>query len=323
MATRTGTPTLVQAAGCLLAVAILGGCGSGGAIAPSTDTATAAPSATVAPPVEPSGSVGVPSPSAANDPQGTPKGGPIAPSGVVAIGHSGLTGEGTAGIHVANSADSWATGSSPDVDSVWLRLKAVRPDLAGRADNFAVGGALAASLEGQAELALQAVPSPALVIVSTIDNDITCDGADPAHVPVFGVQVNNALKVLSAGAPNAQILIVGQAGRPSIPFIKLLIAHDPSLVAPLTGSGMCDFLDSSGNPVPVHFATLTSIIDAYEAEEARVCAMYPRCSTDGGVRKAYIDVLENFSPDWAHLNVRGQAAEAKLIWPVVKKLLKI
>jgi hypothetical protein len=39
------------------------------------------------------------------------------------------------------------------------------------------------------------------------------------------------------------------------------------------------------------------------------------------VRRAYKDKLANFSPDWAHLNVRGQAAEAALIWPVVAKLL--
>jgi len=34
-----------------------------------------------------------------------------------------------------------------------------------------------------------------------------------------------------------------------------------------------------------------------------------------------VDKLENFSSDWNHLDVRGQAAEAELIWPVVQKLL--
>ena len=60
--------------------------------------------------------------------------------------------------------------------------------------------------------------------------------------------------------------------------------------------------------------------DAYEAEQARVCAAFPQCRTDGSVRAAYLDTLENFSPDWAHLNVKGQAAEAALIWPVVSAL---
>jgi hypothetical protein len=33
-----------------------------------------------------------------------------------------------------------------------------------------------------------------------------------------------------------------------------------------------------------------------------------------------VDKLENFGPDWAHLNVKGQAEEAELIWPVVSGL---
>ncbi|MDQ2748700.1 MAG: hypothetical protein M3Y44_04100 [Actinomycetota bacterium] len=45
------------------------------------------------------------------------------------------------------------------------------------------------------------------------------------------------------------------------------------------------------------------------------------CRTDGGVRAAYRDTLENFTDDWNHLNVRGQAYEAKLSWPVVASAL--
>jgi lysophospholipase L1-like esterase len=36
---------------------------------------------------------------------------------------------------------------------------------------------------------------------------------------------------------------------------------------------------------------------------------------------AYVDTLENFAADYAHFNVRGQAAMAELIWPVVEELL--
>ena len=89
----------------------------------------------------------------------------------------------------------------------------------------------------------------------------------------------------------------------------------------LTGSGICDFYDAQGRPNAAAFRTLTKIIDGYEAEQARVCSTVPNCRTDGGVRAAYVDVLENFSSDWAHLNVRGQAQEAKIIWPVVASAL--
>jgi hypothetical protein len=66
---------------------------------------------------------------------------------------------------------------------------------------------------------------------------------------------------------------------------------------------------------------VSAAVDAYETEQARVCASEPNCATDGGVRKAWVDKLEYFASDWNHLNVQGQAKEAALIWPVVKDLL--
>jgi hypothetical protein len=59
---------------------------------------------------------------------------------------------------------------------------------------------------------------------------------------------------------------------------------------------------------------LTRIIDAYEATRARVCAL-PGLHSDGDVRASYQDTLANCTPDWNHLYVRGEAAEAALIWP--------
>lgn len=245
-----------------------------------------------------------------------------APSGVVALGHSGLTGEGTGSDGGTGPIEkSWATGSAPEVNSVWLRLRAARPDLAGFAVNRAEGGAPASALPFQARSALQAAPRPALVIISTIDGDIRCDGTDPEHVAEFGASVAEALQIITTAAPDAKILVVGQLGRPSVAFVQKLVTHEPAAAAELTGTGMCDFLNADGTPNVAHFKTLTSIIQAYEDEQARVCAAVPQCRTDGGVRKAYVDVLENFSSDYNHLNVKGQAAEAAVVWPVVENLL--
>ena len=80
-------------------------------------------------------------------------------------------------------------------------------------------------------------------------------------------------------------------------------------------------MDQRGKVVQSHLETLTSIITAYETEEARVCAAVPQCRTDGGVRAAYKNKIENFSADYNHLNVKGQAAEAALIWPVIVSIL--
>lgn len=239
------------------------------------------------------------------------------------MGHSGLTGEGTGGQYGKVLANSWATGTSPDVSSVYLRLTAVRPQTEGHVSNTAQGGASASMLASQAQTALHFVPYPALAIIQTIDNDIRCDGTDPDHVPEFGMSVAKALDLISTASPNTKILVVGQLGRPSAAFVEELVAYDPTIKASSTGTGICDAYDPAGNLVEQNFETLTGIIEAYEAEQARVCAEVPNCQTDGGVRAAYVDKLENFADDWNHLNVAGQAAEAELIWPVVSQLLGV
>jgi hypothetical protein len=245
------------------------------------------------------------------------------PVGVIAIGHSGLTGENSDPSLPFSPAleNSWATGTSPQVNSIYRRLVAVRPETEGHVANTAEGGALASSLARQARRALETVPTPALVVVQTIDGDIRCDGTDGEHVTEFGVALADALKVVTTASPESRILVVGQLGRPSPSFVKKLVAKQPTVKAELTGTGMCDFFGPDGALNKEAFDTLTSIIEDYETEQARACATVPNCRTDDGARAAYVDRLENFSSDWNHLNVRGQAEAAEITWPAVAALL--
>ena len=61
------------------------------------------------------------------------------PVGVIAIGHSGMTGEGSDPTRPGQDAreNSWATGTAPEVNSVYERLLAVRPETAGHVANLA------------------------------------------------------------------------------------------------------------------------------------------------------------------------------------------
>ncbi len=77
----------------------------------------------------------------------------------------------------------------------------------------------------------------------------------------------------------------------------------------------------SGEPLQENVDYLLDAIDAYHAEQQRRCDAVPQCRTDGGANNTYVEKLENLSSDWNHLNVRGQAAEAELIWPVVAEML--
>lgn len=287
--------TLVLVAGCASS-------GSGSTSDPSGPTASIAASTS--------------SPSAASPGRDRSK-----PVGLIAMGHSGITGEGTGGAGEPVPEKSWATGTLPEVDSVYLRMVGLLPATEGNVFNAGQGGAPASRLEAMTERALAAVPVPALAIIQTIDADIQCDGNDADRMDAFGENVRKAIQLVVDASPNGRVLVVGQLGRPRAAFLEELIAKDPSQRDALTGTGPCDFFDPSGALDKDHIANLTAIIDAFEAEQAKVCAAFTQCSTDGGVRAAYVDKLENFSSDWNHLDVRGQAAEAELIWPVVQKLL--
>jgi hypothetical protein len=298
---RIRTSTIVAA------LALLAGCGGtapGLTVAPTT-----AGSATAASPAAP--------PTAA--PTATPD--HSKPVGLIAMGHSGITGEGTGNEGEAAPGNSWATGTLPAVNSVYLRMVTVLPETEGHVANTGQGGAPASRLTTMVVRALQTVPVPALAIIQTIDSDIECDGRDADRLTAFGESVSKAIQLVVDASPNGHVLVVGQLGRPSATFLDELVEAAPGQRAALTGTGPCDFYDPSGGLNEEHLANLTAIIEGFEAEQARVCATFTQCTTDGGVRAAYVDKLENFSSDWNHLNVKGQAAEAELIWPVVEQLL--
>jgi hypothetical protein len=245
--------------------------------------------------------------------------------GIVAIGHSALTGENSdlTSPHRPVLENSWATGTAPAVNSIYLRLVAARPNTRDHVANTAVGGAVAASLPAQAQAALKTVPTPQLVIIETIDNDIRCDGTDDAHIPELGTSVAAALHVITSASPHTKILVVGQPGRPEAGYFQQLITERPELLQSFAGTGPCDIFDPSGATNAEHIQTLTDIIDRYEAEENRVCAQVPRCASDGGVRRQWVDHVDWYSPDGNHLNVTGLAQVSNQLWPVVQKLLDL
>jgi len=244
------------------------------------------------------------------------------PVGIIALGHSGLTGEGSDPTRAGQDAreNSWATGTAPEVNSVYQRLIAVHPETEGHVANLAYGGAPVTALVSQLQSALRLVPNPELVIIQTMDNDIRCDGSDPQNVKPFGDSLAQVLQAIVEAAPNSHILVVSQQGRPAT--FAAAMSSDPSIWQRFVGSGICDLFDSDGAINQEHIAALTGIIESYEAEQSRVCAMVPQCSTDKGVFFSYVDDLADWVPDdWNHLNVSGQARRAEIIWPVIADLL--
>jgi hypothetical protein len=249
--------------------------------------------------------------------------------GIIALGHSALTGENSDPQNLGNPApqNSWATGTNPAVDSIYQRLAAVDPATRGHAVNEAAGGAPAATLVGQATQALGVVPNPRLVIIEIIGTDILCDGSDSSNYPVFGQQVKAALNLIAKQAPHATILLISWPGR-LLQASKAIIGTPAVPIARAnSASEMCSPFDANLRLDKTHIRTWAGIIEGYESEQAKVCAAVPECHTDNSrathfhVRTSYY----NYSGDWdyQHYNVAGLAALARFMWPTVAKILNL
>lgn len=291
-----------RAAALVGVIALLVGCSGGSPTASPVSTAAGTPPvATAAPPTSTAPTLDLEH-----------------PVGIIAIGHSGLTGEGTAAAGEPNKPASWATGTEPAVHSIYLRMVEVLPATSGQVANTAKGGALSSALIAQATSALLAVPVPALVIVQTIDNDQDCGATTVAKV---GENLATAIDLIHTASPNTKILVVGQLGRPTVAFIESLIADSETAKQSVQWGDDCAPVDAEGNVSKTGITNLIASSDAYEAESVRVCALVENCFTDGGVRRAWVDTIDEFGPDFAHFSIAGLAREAEQLWPVVEGIL--
>lgn len=242
--------------------------------------------------------------------------------GLVALGHSGITGYASDPQQPGADAreNSWATGTNPAVDSIALRLTRAEPSVAGAVENDARDGTAAGQLVDEASIALSNVPHPQLIIIQTIETDVQCDGTDGAHRAVFGDAVARALHLITAASPQTKILLLSKLGRPATEAAAL--QGDREARAHLSGDRPCDLFTARGQLAGTRITTLTRIIEGYEQELALVCAKVPRCHGDGGAMTRYVTGVPDLVPgDWRHLNVHGHARLAALMWPTVARIL--
>ena len=251
---------------------------------------------------------------------------PSATAGVVALGHSAITGRDSdpARLQQDTLENSWATGTNPDINSVYERLVAIRPENEGHVANAGEDGRGIDSLAEQVQTALAEVPTPLLVIIQIIGNDQRCDGTDAAHVPEYGATLRSALDTITTASPDSHILVVGRLG--SVASLAAAVAKDPAAKASYTGTGMCDLFNPAGELVQANVDNLSGILGSYQSEQEQVCAAVPQCTTDRGAAGTFVDDINDMAHiEWAaeHLGVHGQAREAETLWPSVAAALNL
>jgi GDSL-like lipase/acylhydrolase family protein len=245
-----------------------------------------------------------------------PQSTPGYPSSIAVLGHSGATGEGSDPDRPGEEvrANSWATGSNPEVNSLYLRILAKNPAIKGHNVNVAQGGASVDELVSQAEMAVSGEPKPDLFVIQIMDNDIVCPVSED-DLAAFRSTLVSALEKLARGAPESSIFVVSQFGSPGTYAESLSRAERQTF----GGTGSCDFVDPSGRIVPKKVALADKAIHGYEAQLKAGCKQVQRCRYDGGAFGRIVDRREYWSSDLNHLTVKGHAKAAAVAWAAMKR----
>jgi hypothetical protein len=233
------------------------------------------------------------------------------PNSLAVLAHSGATGEDSdpdrPGVEVR--ANSWATGTNPAVNSVYLRILAHNPAIKGHNFNLAQGGATVHDLVLQAEEAVTLEPRPELVLIQIMDNDIVCPPTARDYAQ-FRSTFISALDVLAKGAPESSFFVVSEFGSPTTYWKALSPAQRRSI----GGTGPCAFLDPDGRLVAKELRRLEKIIHGYEAQLEAGCERFRHCRYDGGAFGRVVDRPEYITPDLNHFSVQGHAKAAAVAW---------
>jgi lysophospholipase L1-like esterase len=240
------------------------------------------------------------------------------PNAIVVLGHSGTT-----GVYSDPSApgadatgNSWATGDNPAVKSIYRRVLALNPAVRGHNTNLGVDGSSIDDLGFQLDNALALTPLPDLFMIQEVDNDMQCDGTDPANYPRFARTLSGLMTRITAKAPKATILLVSSPPGTVSNYGKVA-AHLEAAKAANTGDGPCDMFNPSGQAVPERWRYQEKVIRGYHAQLAMVCKRFPHCRYDGGALYRMVITAEDFAPDGLHFSIAGHRKQAELEWRVL------
>jgi len=241
---------------------------------------------------------------------------------MVALGHSGTTGYGSDPADPQGDVreNSWATGANPRIDSVYQRLLVSHPALKGHATSLGVDGSTVNDLPAQVDRMLELKPLPDLVIIQSIDNDMQCDGTDPANQAAYSTKLDAVLTTINQRDPRAQVYFVDQWSS-----VQAYVNATKDLAAAVssgTGDGPCDTFTAAGKVRPAGIASEQNIVDSYFAAIKRVCATHPACFTDDGALQKMPVRSGDLTGDANHLSAHGLAVMAQYAWAALPAAIK-
>jgi hypothetical protein len=238
------------------------------------------------------------------------------PSSIAVLGHSGSTGENSDPDQpgVEGRENSWATGTNPEVNSVYRRILRRNPAIEGHNYSYSEGGATIAMVTAQADRLLASDAKADLILIQVMDSDMTCP-VQQAALADFRAQLTAMLKKLGHGAPNSSQFVVSQFG--SVPSGLKTLTRDEK--ASQGGTGPCDPLTPTGGVALKKVTRLEDAIHAYERALEAACDQVRQCTYDGGAFGRIIDRREYLSSDLNHYSITGHAKAAAVAWAAMHR----
>lgn len=238
---------------------------------------------------------------------------PPLPSSMASIGDSITRAANVCCWYGDHPANSWSTGGATwdGVNSLYERLRALNPAIAGRNYNDAVSGARMAGGAAQAERAV--TQQAQFVTIMLGANDLcTSSPASMTSVATFRAQFHQTLQILKAGLPRRARIFVA-----SIPDVyRLWQVYRTDWVARVVwdAADICQSLLG-----PTRTEEQRQLVRqrnlAFNAVLAQECAAIVRCRFDGNAvfnfqfARSHVSTLDYFHPSLA-----GQAELARVTW---------
>lgn len=236
-----------------------------------------------------------------------------APASVAAVGDSITTGFDACTVLSDCPEVSWATGGSPQVDSLAVRLLG-KAKAAERSWNHAVTGARMADVPGQ--MARAVAHRPELVTVMAGANDACRDTTDAmTSVADFRTQFEDAMGTLREALPKTQVYVA------SVP--NLMRLWEQGRTSPVGRQvwklGICPSMlgdaESLSTAANQRRETVQGRVEAYNKVLEEVCAKDRHCRFDEGAVYDFRFGAEQLSQwDWFHPSVNGQARLAEIAY---------
>jgi lysophospholipase L1-like esterase len=236
------------------------------------------------------------------------------PSSMASLGDSITRAFNACGFYVDCPSRSFSTGTTPSVNSHYLRIQAVNPAIAGRNHNDARSGATAADLAGQATTAVGQGVDYVTILIGAND---ACASSEAGMTPVstFRARIDTALGTLKKGLPRARVLVI------SIPDVKRLwqvgkgnaVARGAWSLLRICQSMLANPTSTAAADNARRDRVRQRVID-YNTQLAAACAAYgPNCDFDGNAVFNYPFTLGQVSSwDYFHPNASGQAVLASV-----------